>query len=247
MFSIKNAFVFATLALAGFAAAAPVSDGPLPSSPALPALPALPAFPALPIPSVAPPSPRDATLDTLEFVDFPTLPNLGGRDTPVDDTSNSLVVILQTLEADLTSLSARLHDVVSDVDISVFIAILQDLEGILTEAVADVKTLVGLSLDVVLAVEGKVWSIIDLAHLLATVLSLVGTILVVVVQTVGAARDNLIQPLVASIGDILADLLTTIFTIVAGLLPTLSPLLGTVVQLLQELQLTAVLGVLHVA
>jgi len=163
---------------------------------------------------------------------------------------DSLPVVLNRLVGKLEALLAKLtHECGSktDVEPSLLKPILEELNMILGEALAAVKLLVGLPLDVILRLAGKILAAIDIAHILCTVLGLVCSILLLVIKVLGPAGALVVAPLIQAIAALVVDLLTVILGLVSGLLPCLVPLLGAIVSELIALKLWPILDCLKIA
>ncbi|KAM6493971.1 hypothetical protein JOM56_010332 [Amanita muscaria] len=74
-----------------------------------------------------------------------------------------------------------------EIDVNVVVGLLVEIKGILIAAVADVKALVGLGLDVVLALDGKVLLVADVAVYVVALIQLIVAIVVKVQAVVTAA------------------------------------------------------------
>jgi hypothetical protein len=265
MHSVHNIFIFISASLAVFTSAAPSR---LSESIAVPGAASVPGNPSgIPFTTDAT---QKSTLSKLDqrnsdpgnIHDVPAVPYffaspLNGVSTDATtlvnerDTqpSQSLVVILQGVEADLTNIlqkTTAIIDVHADVDIAVFTPIIDDIIGIFARAIVNVKALADLPLSVVLAVSGKVATVVDVAGIIHRILALVGTILVLITRAVGAARLDVIQPAIAGLGDVLAELLSIVIDVVNDLLPVLVPLLIDIVSILRQDNLGPVLDVLKI-
>jgi len=161
----------------------------------------------------------------------------------------SLPTILIALQAKLQDIQQQLNAATRkrNVDPSRCLPILQELRDVLAAVLTGVTALVGLPIEVICALAGKVLSVTEIARLLAAVLTLLCQILALVCKLVGAAGLKAVEPLIQDIAGILVKILTCVFGLLEGLLGALVPLLGTAIQILRALQLGIVLDVLKVA
>ncbi|KAH6904149.1 hypothetical protein BKA70DRAFT_1403400 [Coprinopsis sp. MPI-PUGE-AT-0042] len=152
----------------------------------------------------------------------------------VPDVLSSLLAQLTPATGDLNALVAgKTKDQVNVEDVTLS---LQNIEGILTTAVATVKTIVsrdGVNAEVPLTLGGERITLIDVAQLVSAILNIVLSVLVTVLRLVGSLP--VIQALLTFIGNLLAELLTVVFGIIPGLQPVVASVLGTVVGLLKVL------------
>ncbi|KAF4607609.1 hypothetical protein EYR38_001681 [Pleurotus pulmonarius] len=152
----------------------------------------------------------------------------------------SLPAILIDVTAKVTPACNKLGALV-DVDISVEVVggICKEIANILVEATAEVKLLVGLPLDKVLFLSGKVLALVDVAKLVADLLCLVLGALAACLKLVAAAKVGVIFPLLSAVGILVCDLVATIFVTVHGLLPLVLGLICKIVPALFRLKLWA--------
>jgi hypothetical protein len=257
MHSVHSIFILISASLAAFTSATPLG---LSEAIAVPGAPSIPGSPlGVPFATDATQKPKLGQRNSAsgKIHDPPAVPDvsaspLNGASTDtatlVDKRdTQSLVVILQGVEADLTIIlqkTSAIIDVQANVDVAVFTPILGDLNGIFARAVVNVKALTDLPPSVILAVSGKVSTVVDVAGIVHRVLALVGAILVLIIRAVGAAKLDVIQPAIAGLSDVLAELLSIIIDIVDGLLRALVPLLVDVVSILRQDNLGPILDVL---
>ncbi|KAF9499256.1 hypothetical protein BDN71DRAFT_1428279 [Pleurotus eryngii] len=157
----------------------------------------------------------------------------------------SLPAILIDVTAKVTPACQKLGALV-DVDISVEVVggICKEISSVLVEATAEVKLLVGLPLDKILFLSGKVLALVDVAKLVADLLCLVLGALAACLKLVAAAKVGVIFPLLSAVGILVCDLVATIFIAVNGLLPLVLGLICKIVPALFRLKLWAFVDVL---
>ncbi|KAF9465471.1 hypothetical protein BDZ94DRAFT_346251 [Collybia nuda] len=165
------------------------------------------------------------------------------------DELPSLPVILLKVKAELVVISDRLHRlIVADVKLEakVLLPILEDLRACLGGAVLEIKALAGLSIDVVLALHGRVIAIVDAGHLLAAVLAVVYSIIAIVLKAVVAVELEVLNPTLALVAGVICELLVAVFACVNGIHGVLVPIIGTVIDLSRVWGFVKVLAILKV-
>ncbi|KAG5642073.1 hypothetical protein DXG03_003651, partial [Asterophora parasitica] len=108
-----------------------------------------------------------------------------------------------------------------------------------------VKAIANHPVEFVLALGGRVLSLVDVCHLIIAVLSLLGAILSCVLRIVGSASFHIVFPLITAVGVVLAELLCVIFTLVDGLYVILHPFLQPIITICIILKLDVVVEVLN--
>ncbi|KAG6898729.1 hypothetical protein C0993_004798 [Termitomyces sp. T159_Od127] len=117
---------------------------------------------------------------------------------------------------------------------------LDKVQGILVVVLADIKLLVGKPTDVILGG----CTLLELAGLLCTVLTLVVKILLTLISCAGLKSDIIIGIIVKGISVVLCELLTIVLGLVDGLLAVLLPLLLGIIVILPSCGLGGLLKVL---
>ncbi|GLB41227.1 hypothetical protein LshimejAT787_0904420 [Lyophyllum shimeji] len=165
-----------------------------------------------------------------------------------DGQLQSLPEILNDLQAKLTTVSDKLTTVVgvkAVVDVQVVLPIIEEVKGIVFTAVGSVQAIANHPQDFVLALQGKVLSVPEVAHLLCTVMTILATILASAGRVVGAASAQAVAPAVAGVGAVVFELLSAIFALVAGLLAVVVPIAGPIITTFQGLNgFSGVVGLL---
>ncbi|KAF8233867.1 hypothetical protein L208DRAFT_870194 [Tricholoma matsutake] len=171
--SIRTMFFLATATLASFVSAAPV--GAIPGTDLLNNLP-VPGtsnlLGNLPVPGT---SNLAGNLPVRANIEFPRASvDVGAEvETRGASTPESLPAILEALEKALHEILDELNTVIgvqTEVDVKIILPIIAKLRVTLEGVLAGVEALVGLALDEVLSLAGKVLTIADIAGLLCTIL-----------------------------------------------------------------------------
>ncbi|TFK34689.1 hypothetical protein BDQ12DRAFT_669257 [Crucibulum laeve] len=215
-------------------------------------------------------SPFGDILGGLGLRQVPALPELGSLVPGLDATKAGLGAVspgsapprrrteTRSLPAILIDTCSKLHVVVdkitnafiaaiisvkADINIDVVVQLIGDIKLILAEAVVEVKFLVAHPIDGLCELNGKVFSVYEIAQLVAAIYTLVIACLASVTAVVGV-EVKIIVSLIAEIDVILAEFLATLLLLVGGLLSALIPLIKCVLGLIHSLHLEACLKVL---
>ncbi|KAL0959366.1 hypothetical protein HGRIS_014620 [Hohenbuehelia grisea] len=171
----------------------------------------------------------------------PILALLGAAKLPRSEL-RSLPVILADVQAKVKTHTDKLAALVSaEVTVEVLTPIVKEISAILISATAEVKLLIGLPLEVVLAVSGKVLTITECAHIVVGVVELILLALAGVLKVVAVAKVDVILPLLTGVGLLVGELLACIFLAVHGLLAVVLTLICKIVPTLFRLKLDAVI------
>ncbi|KAG6889558.1 hypothetical protein C0995_016685 [Termitomyces sp. Mi166 len=160
------------------------------------------------------------------------------------ETLQTLPEIFSSAEDQLTGVQARAISLSKGgekpVSVETIHPCLDDVHGILVAVLTKIKLLEGKPLSVIL--DGC--TIIELAKLLCTVLTLVVKILSALIDCAGPNSDIIIDIIVKTISVVLCELLTLVLGLVDGILVRLVPLLSEILALLTGCGLGDVLNVL---
>ncbi|ESK92537.1 hypothetical protein Moror_4413 [Moniliophthora roreri MCA 2997] len=160
------------------------------------------------------------------------------------DQEKTVPVILTDVTVEITAVIAPLTFITQqNATVEVIVPILEDVKGILSGAIADIKVVVGGAGGLVgglLTLVGKVLSVVDLACLIAALLKVVFTALGAVLKVVAAADKDVIKPLLIEVAKLVAELLKIILPLVGGLLAALLPLVADVLVVVDVLGVASV-------
>ncbi|KAL1742702.1 hypothetical protein HDZ31DRAFT_83950 [Schizophyllum fasciatum] len=242
MLSFKSLSAFATLALAGFASAAPLAplaevnanvDSSVQVGRGLPAVGGL----LSPVTSKVGRSLIDLDADVAADVEI-------GRRSLIDVDADvaaevevldrrhdgSLLSLVDTAIVDITvSAHALIYLQPANATVEAVSGLLGDIKITLSTLLVDVKALVGLDVSVVL---GVVTDVNVIGKIVADLLILVFTALGGVLNIVAVAKVEIVATLLADITAIVGELLQVIFGLVDGLLGLVGGLLGVVLSLI---------------
>ncbi|KAK7468265.1 hypothetical protein VKT23_002775 [Stygiomarasmius scandens] len=155
--------------------------------------------------------------------DCTTIPNI------LEDLTHSL----QPLAAQLNSLT------VENATLAIVQPIVEDIKGVLSTAISDVKGLVGQPVGTVLKTVDSILSVTDVLGLVGTVLQIVFGAVSAVLKLVHNVTDgDAICTLLGEVLTLVGQLLQVVTGIVGGLLSLLLPLLTPVLSIITQLGVT---------
>jgi len=197
-------------------------------------------------------------------VDLTSLPVVGGVVNTVDNTVGPLVGDLgvkrdaqRGVQAILIDVQTQLQPItdkltfctVENATVSALTPVFNDLTTVLGSVVSEVQGLVGQPAEIILAsATGTVQlTVVEVAQIVANVMTLVFTALGAVLKVVGGDVAAL-QPLLNAVGHavftLLNAVLTTVGSVVGGLLSAVVGLIQTVVPIVLQLNLNEVISLL---
>ncbi|KAF8906712.1 hypothetical protein CPB85DRAFT_870543 [Mucidula mucida] len=148
------------------------------------------------------------------------------RDVEARCGCKTLPTIVTDLTVDLTvTLTPLIFGTADNITVEIVTPIIQEAESIIVSAIADVKLLVGETVEVVLTSTTGVLALVDIAGLLCTLITLIFGAVSAVLSVVVAAEKDLIAPLLCELLTLVAQLLQLVLSLVSGLLAVLLPLI----------------------
>ncbi|KAF9043796.1 hypothetical protein BDZ89DRAFT_1034303 [Hymenopellis radicata] len=167
------------------------------------------------------------------------------RDVEARCGCKTLPTIVADLTVDLTvTLAPLVFGTADNITVEIVTPIIHEAEAIISVAIADVKVLVGETLEVVLTSATGVLGLVDIAALLCTLITLIFNAVHIVLSVVVSAELDLIAPLLCelfTLRTLVAELLQLVLSLVSGLLAVLLPLiLSVIVSVIVKLNLGSV-------
>ncbi|KAF9018153.1 hypothetical protein BDZ89DRAFT_357904 [Hymenopellis radicata] len=146
------------------------------------------------------------------------------RDVEYSCGCKTLPTIVADLTVDLTvTLAPLVFGTAENITVEIVTPIIHEATGIIATAIADVKVLVGVSIEVVLTSATGVLALVDIAALISTLITVIFGAVSVVLSVVVDAEKELIAPLLCELLTLVAELLQLVLSIVSGLLAELLP------------------------
>lgn len=176
--------------------------------------------------------------------------NSGVHQSTRRDEGRSLPVILLDVCARILPISNQLNSLIAvgvEVKVDIVVGLLNQIKVILAGAVAEIAVIVHNPTAVVFALEGRVLTIVEIGHIVASVIVIVTSTVNLAVFVVGVAQVSIIAAVVAEIGGLLARVIVSITAIAGaeGLVGVVVPLIGGIIPTIVSLNFAEVCAALN--